>query len=388
MTALSTLRRHWLVALLVTLTSMAAVAVVLTITPPTYTATSVIALSPRPEGRLSADLLRLTIPSYASIATSPSVAADLARRIDDDPDRVRDAIGVENPPSSNTLLLSVTWADPRTAAELANAVSDEVVDASRTDELISGSVAAVAVPPNEPSWPPQPVSLILGVILSVALGFGAAWLADRRRSLLSSPGDLISLVEEKGLPVPVLTVGTSLAGAAAYVVRAVGAQLGTGTPGAGRVELTDVGSASPRTVALAMAAAGALSRQGLWVHVSLREADKILVHQADVDGDLLFTGPGKVTWGFSDMPPAVVRAAKGRTVPGSPDAILRVTDSGERISNWAREKSLVGVVPVVAARTPAAQVRAVLTELRALDAPVLAVCYLLGLPKQRALQTA
>src|SRR5687768_50294 len=117
---LTALRRHWVTAIVTALVAMTAVVATLALVPRSYTATAVVALSPRPDARFSGDLLQLTLPSYISIAESPSVARSLGGRFQEDPELVGTGISVENPPGSNTLLLSVTWSDGRTAAELAN----------------------------------------------------------------------------------------------------------------------------------------------------------------------------------------------------------------------------------------------------------------------------
>jgi capsular polysaccharide biosynthesis protein len=380
------LRAHWVVALLTGLAAMAAVLVTLTVVPPTYTATTVVALSPRPEARFSGDLLRMTIPSYLSVAGSPSVAADLGRRYGEDPELIQGRISVDNPPASNTLLLSVTWTDPSTAADLANELADVLVAESARDTLLTGSVAAVAVPPAEPTWPPRLLSLVLGGLLSVCLGMAAAWLVHRRRSLATSAREVVELVEAEGLSAPVLAVGTSPAGASEYVARAVGAQLRSGPAEIAQVEFVVVGEAPGPTVALAIGAAAALARQGRSVHVRLREADKARVREAGLDEELRFASPGKLSLGFADLPPAVgpADAEAGQSQEG-PDVVFRVIDGDERIRDRFTDKSLVGVVPVVATQVLDQQVRAAVKALRETDAPVLAVCYLLRLPRERSL---
>jgi capsular polysaccharide biosynthesis protein len=383
------LRRHWVVAVLTALVAMAAVVATLAGMPRSYTATAVVALSPRPEASFSGDLIRLTLPSYISVAESPSVARDLGRPSREDPELIQAGIKVENPPGTNILLLSVSWSDPETAAELTNRLADVVVAESSTDPLLAGSVAAVAVPPNEPSWPPQLLSLVLGGLLSLGLGLAAAWIVDRRRSLVTSAGDLVAVVDGESLAAPVLTVGTSSAGASEFVARAVGMQVGAGLPESAQVEFAVVGGAPTRATALAIGAAAALSRQGLWVHVRPRDADKGLLVDAGIDDELRFVAPGKVTWGFSELAVPVEPSEKdGGTSHRAPDVVIRITEGIERMGDWATGKSLVGVVPVVATEVSDEQVRTAVKALQASGAPVLAVCYLLPLTRERALADA
>ena len=258
------LRRYWALALVVALTAVAVVVSALALAPRTYTATSVVAMVPRPEPRASGDVLRLTIPTYSTLATSQRVAADLADRFQEDVDSILAAVTAENPPSSNTILLSAAWGDPEGAAEIANGLADEVIEAAATDPLLTGSLVAAAVPPTQASWPPQQAGLVLGALLAVGLGVAAAMVADRRRPLVSSPADVVRLVEENHLDVPVLITGTAVSGTAEVLARTVEDRLAASGPGRSpHLEFATVApSTSPsRTVALAVSAAAALSRR-------------------------------------------------------------------------------------------------------------------------------
>ena len=82
------LRRYWALALVVTLAVMAVSVSAVALAPRTYTATAVVAMVPRPEPRASGDVLRLTIPTYSTLATSQRVAADLAGRFGEDVDLI------------------------------------------------------------------------------------------------------------------------------------------------------------------------------------------------------------------------------------------------------------------------------------------------------------
>jgi capsular polysaccharide biosynthesis protein len=381
------LRRHWRVAVAVALGTMLGVVLTLTFTPRSYTATSVVALVPRAEGGLNGEILRLTIPTYTSVATSPSVVSAVADDLGEDADSIRAAISADIPPASNTLRLSVTWDDPEKASELADGVAEALVEATSDDELLRGSLASLSVPPSEPSWPPQESGYVLGGVLAVILGALAAWVAERRRPRISSPDDVVAVVEEAGLAIPVVAVGTSPAGASSVVARLVGAQVDGGRPDTARLEIAAVGRPSPRVVGLAISTAAALSRRGLGVHVSMQERDKGLVRQAGVDDELAFTGAGRLTWGFTDEPLSSADGGRGSlgadTLPAAPDVVVRVTDGAEHGGEWATAKSLVGVVPVVEAAADRQEVLTALNTLRELDAPLLGVCFLLRRPPFR-----
>jgi uncharacterized protein involved in exopolysaccharide biosynthesis len=177
---LPAVRRHWLVAGIVALVCMTAAVLMLAFLPPAYTATTVLAVVPRPGATTSGELVRLAVPTYASLATSSSVAADVAEEFEQDRGTIEGAIRAENPPSTNNVLISVTWDDQGTAAELANAVADQLLEFSAGDPLLTSFVVAPAVPPTDPSFPPTTLVIVLGATLAVAAGVTAALLAERR----------------------------------------------------------------------------------------------------------------------------------------------------------------------------------------------------------------
>lgn len=377
------LRRFWALALVVTLAVMAVSVLAVALAPRTYTATAVVAMVPRPEPRASGDVLRLTIPTYSTLATSQRVAADLAGRFGEDVDLILAAVQAENPPSSNTILLSAAWDDAEGAAKIANGLADEVIEAAATDPLLTGSLVAAAVPPSQPSWPPQRASLVFGALLAVALGVAAAVVADRRRPLLSSPADVVRLVEEDHLDVPVLITGTAVTGTAELVARIVEDRLAThGDGGTPQLEFATVDSSSSRTVALAVSAAAALSRRGRRVLVCLEEHERVLVEQPDVVRELAFATPGQVVLESSlgEAPSRGIRG--GGTELETVDLTVRLVRATEHLEDVTSPKSRLGVIAAVAPDTSSHHVRTVLHGLGGGDIPVLAVCYLIDSPAE------
>ncbi|MEX5720541.1 hypothetical protein [Geodermatophilus maliterrae] len=377
------LRRYWALALVVALTAMAVVVSALALAPRTYTATAVVAMVPRPEPRASGDVLRLTIPTYSTLATSQRVAADLAGRFREDVDLILAAVTAENPPSSNTILLSAAWGDAEEAAEIANGLADEVIEAAATDPLLTGSLVAAAVPPTRPSWPPQQASLVVGALLAVALGVAVAVVADRRRPLVSSPADVVRLVEEDHLDVPVLVTGTAVTGTAEFVARTVEDRLAAyGGRGIPQLEFSTVDQSSSRAVALAVSAAAALSRRGRRVLVCLEEHERVLVEQPDVARELAHAVPGQVVL---ESPPgeAPSRGIRdGGVGLEMVDLTVRLVRATENLEEVMPPKSRLGVVATVAPDTSSHHVRTVLHVLGERGIPVLAVCYLIKRPAE------
>jgi uncharacterized protein involved in exopolysaccharide biosynthesis len=178
---LTALRRNWLVALLAALAVMVCATAALALVPKSYKATAVVAMAPRAEARPAGDLFQLVIAGYAILASSPEVADDLGGTLGLKPGTLAKAIETQNPPASNTLYLSVTWNDPATAAKLANGLADQVVKAASADPLLTGTVVAGAIAPDQPSWPPRRATLVAGAVLALAAACAAALLADRSR---------------------------------------------------------------------------------------------------------------------------------------------------------------------------------------------------------------
>lgn len=185
---LSAVWRHVYLAILVWTALMAVIALALALAPRSYTSTTIVGIVPRPDAGASGELVRLAVPTYASLAGSDAVAADVAERLSEDRARLEGAIRVDNPPSTNNVLISVTWDDPGRAAELANEVADEVLLFSVGDPLLTGFVVAPAVPATGASSPRTGVVLILGVFVALAGATGACTVADRRRRSVDVTG--------------------------------------------------------------------------------------------------------------------------------------------------------------------------------------------------------
>lgn len=376
------LRRHWALGLVVSLCTMAVLVAALALAPRTYTATSVVAMAPRPEARVSGDVLRLTMPTYAVLASSQGVAADLAGRFQEDPGDVRDAVSVDTPPSSNTLLLSVSWADPERAATLANGLADEVLEGVATDPLLTAQLVAPAVPATAPSWPPEQAGLLVGGLASVALGVAVAVFAGRRRPRASSAADVVTWIEEDDLTVPVLVTGRLATGTTTFTVRAVEDRLTThGGTGAPQVDLVDAGEPGRAGAAVAVGVAAALARRGRTVCLCMSEQDRHFLGEPDLARELSSTAMGRVVVG--SLAEGARPADSGRADElVAADLVVRLVRGTEHLKDWAPPKSLVGVLALVSEGIERRHVRATLEGLATAGAPVLAVCYLVSVPPE------
>lgn len=370
---LSAVRRHWLLAALSSIAAFLGCVLALALVPSTYTATSVVAMVPRPGS--GADLLLLSIPNYAALATSEAVATDLAERFDAPAELIQAAIRVEHPPASNTLLLSVEWDDPSVAADLVNRLTRLIVTATATDAVLSADVVADASPPSVPTWPPWSAGLVLGGLLSLAVGLGVARLAERRRRRVASPGVLARLVEHEGPPAPVLLAVPDQADAVLGLLTGLveGTLTGPGDSRTSYVGFLAVGQQSPDRMAIATGVAAALSRKNRRVIVALDERDGGSVRRIHLQGSVPSIGPDRIS-ADPQVPVLVLTGGTSGRERGAA-AVLVVGDRLERAIDQAPAGSLAGVVTVVLPNAPTQEVRAALRALRETGTPHLAVVH-------------
>lgn len=181
MNVLSALRRWWWLALSVAALVMAGTVFFLAVAPRSYTANAVIAVVPNPDDFPSGELVRLAVPTYATLATSDALTTSMAASHDEDPIRLASAISAEVAPSTNTVVVSVRWSEPDRAAELTNGVVEQLIDFSERDPILTAFVVAPAVPPAAESFPPPRATLVVGGIAAVIAGVAAAWSRQPRR---------------------------------------------------------------------------------------------------------------------------------------------------------------------------------------------------------------
>jgi hypothetical protein len=379
------IRRFWVLTVVVSLATFGGIVVALALVPKSYTSTAVVAMVPRPEAAPGGDLLRLSLPSYAYLATSEATAVDLAGRFDLDPDRIHNGVSAQIPPASNTLLLSATWSDPGTAARLANGLADVVRRETAGDLLLTASPLAEALPPATPSWPPWSASLVLGGLIGLTAGMVAAVVADRRRPLITSPAHVAALLQDEGLPAPVLLSENASGGTAAVVARAVESDLGIrDDEGIRWLALPVLGGDARQGVALAAGVAAELARHGRRVQLLVSERDAPLLDRHSISSTLARTSPGSVVTQVG-APATGSRTSGGGHEPGEADIQVQVTDGIEPVMAPASHGRTIGVVPVVCASAPTSEVQATLRLLHESGMPVPAVyCPLLPAAGHRA----
>ncbi len=269
-------RQRPLVALVLLLTG-AAVAVGLLLAPRTYTATATISAGEAP-GAVDTDdpdALRATV---AELASSRAVTEAVRDRITADRSTAELRRSVEGRWLRGTILVEITVedADPRTAAAIADATADVLVEGDVADELAGPSLGRTLVlaggdraeVPDSPTSPDLWFSLGLGLLLALGLATAAAVWRDRRTHTvddaagvedaatapvlahLTPPEDLTSM--------PALRPGTAEADLFRHLRLALEAQADAGEPRVVVAGIThgDVNVWIGANVALALAGTG------------------------------------------------------------------------------------------------------------------------------------
>ncbi|NEK84284.1 hypothetical protein GCU60_00640 [Blastococcus saxobsidens] len=357
---LSALRRHWMLALLSALATFAGCVVALAAVPSSFTATSVAAMTPRPGSEARADLLLLTIPNYAALATSQATATELAAEYGRAPADIQDAIRVDNPPSSNTLLVSVSWQDPDTAAQLANSVTDVIVRSARTDPVLRAEVIADATAPSEASWPPWRGGLILGALLALTVGLLAARLAELRRQRLATPEQVARVFAERGVRAPLLLAASDIADTvprflAGVVDEAVSSRRNAGSTVVG---VLVVGTVDAQQLASVSALAATLRERGRRVVVALDEHDPESIRRSHLRERRLTADRAAAT---GVMSLEELDGGPGRRKRAG--LVLIVSDRPDRLAD-ALDETSVGVVTMVMEEAPVLLLRAGIRVLR------------------------
>ena len=186
---LDILRRRWLGVLIIVLTTLALASAVTLAMPKKYTATTrlFIAVS---GGQSATDLAQGSnfaekqMSSYAEVATSPRVLAPVITQLGlpTTPKDLAESVEATVPVNTVILEISATDPDPTRAAQIANAVGQELTKAAgelspqKEDgtEAVQATSIADAEVPDKASSPKILQNLGVGLILGFLLGLGVA----------------------------------------------------------------------------------------------------------------------------------------------------------------------------------------------------------------------
>ncbi len=226
---LTTLRKHWGTVVAIGLIGTVLGFTVARFTPETFQSTSSVFVSAQ-RGETSAELVQGStftqniVQSYSQLATMPIVLDPVIERLGlaTTATNLAKSITAETPLNTFIIEITVTDSSPRTAADIANAISDELTTAvqrlsPRSDSnlpVVELKSVARAIPPLTRSAPNTPLLLISGAGIGLVLGYAFVLLRAVMDTRIRTEHEL-----QRTGDIPVLGV--------------IGRQAGT-SPGAGR----------------------------------------------------------------------------------------------------------------------------------------------------------
>lgn len=202
---LAILRKRWITVALVTVLGLVLAAAASLLMTPQYEARArlyVAVVSGENVGDLTqtATYAERQLASYAEMATSPLVLEPVS-------DQAGESVLADNisvTPGSGTTILDIVASheDPARAAEIANAISEqliitiqEVTPAPAGEELVSAQVMQTAAAPSDATQPNVPVNLALGFMAGLAVGLGIAVIREVLDTRVRTERDVESLSE-------------------------------------------------------------------------------------------------------------------------------------------------------------------------------------------------
>jgi succinoglycan biosynthesis transport protein ExoP len=206
---LDILRRRWLGVLIIVLTALALASTVSIAIPKKYTATTRLFIAVAGESvtdlAQGSNFAAKQMSSYAEVATSPRVLAPVIAQLGlaTTPKELAESIKATVPVETVILEIAATDRDPARAAQIANAVGQELanVTSALTPEKLDGTKAVQATPiaeaevPDKPSSPKILQNLGLGLIVGLFLGLGVAVLRHVLDTKIRNENDVRALTD-------------------------------------------------------------------------------------------------------------------------------------------------------------------------------------------------
>jgi capsular exopolysaccharide synthesis family protein len=212
---LEILRRRWLGVLIIALTALALASVVTLVMPKKYTATTRLFIAVAGESvsdlAQGSNFAEKQMASYAEVATSPRVLAPVTYQLGlrTTPKELAESVEASVPADTVILEIAATDPDPARAAQIANAVGQELAKAAgdlspqKQDgtKPVQATTIAAAVMPGQPSSPKIPQNLGIGMILGLLLGIGLAVMRHVLDTRVRTEDDVRSLTDSPVLGV-------------------------------------------------------------------------------------------------------------------------------------------------------------------------------------------
>ncbi|KAB1641705.1 polysaccharide biosynthesis tyrosine autokinase [Gulosibacter chungangensis] len=207
------LRKNWILILLLTLVGAGIGGAVSLVTSPKYSSTAELYVTVRAqEGAATGDLLqgtnfaRQSVVSYVDVATSALVLDRVIDRLDLDntASELESKLSVTAPEGTVLIKITATDVDPQHAAELADAVGEDlttviedVIELADSDgqSRVQLSVINPATVAENPVSPNTKLNIALGTVLGLMIGFGLALLRHILDTRIRSLHDIRALVE-------------------------------------------------------------------------------------------------------------------------------------------------------------------------------------------------
>lgn len=165
-----------------------------------YESVSIVTFSPRPNVLVAGDVLRLSIPRYATFATAEATLDAAGLAVGAGPD---DEISVraEIPPETINLHLTVAADSADLAAAFANQLASDVVATTDGDDLLSASVLVAATVPESTSGPSRPLLSAAAILLALAIAAAVVLMIEVLRPRVWTVGDARSTTGSPALGV-------------------------------------------------------------------------------------------------------------------------------------------------------------------------------------------
>ena len=180
------LGQRWIVILVVTVVVTVTGVVYARGLPSKYEAVAVLAVQPKPNSGVGADLLSLASGQFAIVAQSEKTVNAAAKAVGLRPAQVQGSVFATVPPLTANVKITVTLESRTTTAVLANAVAARTAAVESANPLYSVVLIKPATPPTSPSSPHRSLyefaSLFAGLLLGL---FAAAALAALRPRVAS-----------------------------------------------------------------------------------------------------------------------------------------------------------------------------------------------------------
>ncbi|MGY1808992.1 YveK family protein [Blastococcus sp. SYSU D00669] len=196
---LAAIRRYWLTWVGVTLLGVALGVTAFQLTPRTYEATARVFVSVSPAIPNSAQFVDQRVKSYPDIAESAAVLRPVIGQLglDESLDELQARVSADVPVETSQVQVTVSGADPREAAQIANAVADQLTTVVEDLETPSSGnrpvTLTVSDPASAPREPVSPVALYdvgLGLAVGLFLGLALAVVRSRMDTTVRSEEDV------------------------------------------------------------------------------------------------------------------------------------------------------------------------------------------------------